>query len=106
MFEIKPNAFYSRADLAKLLEPAGVDVDTFIGRLRPRKVFHRLFFGEDLIEAMRRAPALAEREEADNVELPAPPKARRGARRKTRSKAASGSATTLDGYLHELKRKS
>ena len=61
MLEIKGHAFYTRADLSAMLEPAGVDVDTFIARLRPRKVFHRVFWGEDIIEAMRKAPSLADK---------------------------------------------
>lgn len=61
MIEIKHNALYTRADLAEMLEGYGVDVDTFIGRIRPRKVFKCLFFGEDILQALRSAPALDER---------------------------------------------
>ena len=59
MIVIEPNAFYTRSDLEDLLEGSGVNVDTFIGRLRPRKVFNRLFGGKDLLEAYERVETLA-----------------------------------------------
>ena len=61
MMEIKPNALYSRADLAKMLRDSGIDVDTFVGRLKPRKVFKALYYGADLLKALDAAPALKER---------------------------------------------
>ena len=60
MIEIRPHALYSRSDLALMLEGTGVNVDTFIGRLKPRKVFKMLFYGKDLLTALDQAPALAE----------------------------------------------
>ena len=81
MLEIKPNALYTRSDLAALLEPAGVNVDHFIGRLKPRKVFKMIWFGEDILAALRNAQALPERDENHTVaELP--PAANRGNRKK------------------------
>ncbi len=78
MIRIEPNCLYSRADLAAMLEPAGVDVDHFIARLRPRKVFKMVWLGEDLLAALRTAPALAEKPEVHEL----PPAATRGNRRR------------------------
>jgi hypothetical protein len=70
MIEIQPNALYSRSDLAAMLEGSGVDVDTFIARIKARKVFRMLWLGEDLLAAIRSAPALSDR--SDSAELPEP----------------------------------
>lgn len=77
MIEICPNALYSRADLADLLIPAGVDVDHFIARLRPRKVFKMLWLGEDILEALRKAPSFSDRSKATGIPK-APSRANRG----------------------------
>ncbi len=53
MIELKPNVLYTRADLAAMLEPAGVDVDFFIARIKARKVFKMLWLGEDILAALR-----------------------------------------------------
>lgn len=53
VIELKPNCLYSRPDLATMLEPAGVDVVTFIARLRPRRVFKMLWMGEDIPAPLR-----------------------------------------------------
>ena len=58
MFEILEDGFYTRADLQRLLEGTGVNADTFVARLRPRKVFRCHHRGADLLEAWDRAPAL------------------------------------------------
>jgi hypothetical protein len=60
MILIQRDALYTRQDLASLLEPLGIDPDTFISRLKPRKVFKRAWLGEDLLEAYRRASPLAD----------------------------------------------
>ena len=64
LIELRPHCLYTRNDLANLLSGSGLEVDTFIARLRPRKVFKLLFFGEDLIAALRTAPALSDRSDA------------------------------------------
>jgi hypothetical protein len=64
MIRIDQNALYTRSDLAALLAGSGVDVDLFIGRIKARKVFKMLWLGEDILAALRAAPALSEREEA------------------------------------------
>jgi len=61
MIRIERDALYSRADLAEMLEGFGLDVDTFIGRQRPRKVFKGLYYGRDLLAALDGAPALEQR---------------------------------------------
>ena len=64
MFKIEPDAFYSRADLAAMLEDSGVDVDLFIARLRTRKVFRCLWRGADILRAYEEATDLQDRASA------------------------------------------
>jgi len=99
MIEIKTNCLYSRSDLTDMLEPAGVDVDHFISRLRPRKVFKQLYYGADLLKALDAAPALADRPEAR--ELPAA--ANRGNKKRRGSARAARPGAKLDAYLQTLK---
>ena len=56
-----------------MLGPAGIDVDTFIGRLRPRKVFRMAWFGEDLLAALRAASPLSDSEGAESTALSSAP---------------------------------
>lgn len=58
MIEIRAHALYSRAALAELLRPIGIDVDFFISRLRPKKIFRAAWFGKDLLDALAEASAL------------------------------------------------
>lgn len=51
MFEIKPNALYSREDLERELEGI-MDVETFLQRIRPRKRYKSAWWGQDLIDAL------------------------------------------------------
>jgi hypothetical protein len=60
MIEINPNALYTRADLAAMLEGSGVQVDHFVKRLGPRKVLKTLPLSEDLLQALRCASAHGE----------------------------------------------
>jgi hypothetical protein len=62
VIRIEKDALYTRADLAAMLGPAGVDVDYFISRVKPRKFLRMVWLGEDLLAAMRAAPNLVERE--------------------------------------------
>lgn len=73
---IERDVLYTRSDLATILEPAGINVDTFLSRLGPRKVFRMVWLGEDLLEAYREAPALRD-------EKPMPPPKNRGNRKGT-----------------------
>lgn len=84
MIEFNPNTLYTRADLAALLDGSGVDVDFFIAKIKARKVFKMLWTGEDILAALRNAPALAERDEARELP-PAANRGNRGRRRKPRS---------------------
>ncbi len=95
MIKLDPLAYYTRSDLAELLGPTGVDVDTYIGRLRPRKVFRQLFWGEDLIEAQRQAKGLGEADEpvATRVKRPA---------EKRRRKKRSSDMGPLERLLGDL----
>ena len=89
--KIKPNYLYSRADLAAMLKPDKVDVDTFIARLKPRKVLRMVWFGEDILAALRSAPVLDDQAESSKpLEAPAilPPVASRG-KRKRRGRGAA-----------------
>ena len=60
MIRIDPHGLYSRSDLDKMLRPIGIDADGWIARLKPVKRFRRAWFGEDLLDAIRNAPALGE----------------------------------------------
>ena len=99
MIPIEPNTLYSRADLAVMLEPSGVDVDHFVCRLRPRKVFKMLWLGENILAVLHTAPALAERE----AEVPLPASSSRGSRKRRGSARASSPGSSLDAYLQTLK---
>jgi hypothetical protein len=66
MIVIHRDALYSRSDLASLLEPLGIDPDTFISRLKPRKVFRSAWWGADLIKAIEQAPSLPQMPPAKN----------------------------------------
>ena len=84
MIRIERDCLYSRADLSEMLNGSGIDVDTFIARLKPRKVFKALYYGADLLKALDEAPALKER----TADRKAPPKPRnKGGRRPSKSEA-------------------
>jgi hypothetical protein len=51
-FRIDPQTLYSRADLER--ELAGlVEVETFLGKLRPRAVFRGCYLGADILTALK-----------------------------------------------------
>ena len=77
MIEIKPSALYTRADLAEMLAPVGIDADGWIRLIRPVKRFRGVWFGEDLIEAIRLAPPMNEK-----LKRELPEKCKPGNRRK------------------------
>ena len=104
MIEILENGLYTRADLAELLGPLGIDADTFIGRLKPRRVFRMAWLGKHIVEAFDTAPALAERgDTSGSAGLPAAQnrgnRTRRGHARDTNGMAA------LDRLRDELRSK-
>ncbi len=53
MFKIDPNTLYSKDDIQRELGDS-LDVDTFLNRLQPRKVFKSLYRGKDLLDAWER----------------------------------------------------
>jgi hypothetical protein len=78
MFRIDPGTLYTKADLEAALSEFGGNVDVWLARVRPAKRFARAWFGEDLLEAIRRTPPLSERK--TRGDLPAP--SNRGGRRR------------------------
>lgn len=102
MFKIEENVLYSRADLAEGLAPMGVDVDHFIARLRPRKVFRMVWLGSDILKAFQTAPSLSDQD--DTPELPHP--ANRGNRTKRVGRpGANQPGAKLQAYYESLKEK-
>jgi len=81
MIRIDKDTLYSRADLISLLDGSGVDPDFFIGRLKPKKRFRMLFWGQDLLDALAATPILGESEGAADP-LPGIPGRKRGRPRK------------------------
>ncbi len=79
MFKIDPAALYSKNDLTAYLEQEGIDIDHFLFRLKCKKKFRGLWFGEDLIEALRRVSPLSDSEEktAKTVFTQTPPRTRK-----------------------------
>jgi hypothetical protein len=96
MIRIEPNALYSRSDLIEMLEPVGIDPDTFIARLRPRKVFRAVWYGRDLLAALDQAPALGDQEPATM-----PAAKNRGGGQKGRGSGRPGAE--IEAYMKELK---
>lgn len=58
MIEIKPNALYTRDDIIKMLAGFRINPDAFIARIKPVKRFRHAWWGQDLIDAIARAPRL------------------------------------------------
>jgi hypothetical protein len=103
MIKFDPHALYSRRDLIQMLEPLGIDPDAWIGRIRPKKRFRQAWFGEDLLEAIRKSPALAEKSgDGDTTAQPAAAGSR-GKRRRLRTTSEGAAGGKLDAYLQELK---
>ncbi len=69
MIEIKPNCLYSRKDLGQMLARSGVDVDFFIARLKPRKIFRMLWLGTDILDALVNASPLSARQEDAEISI-------------------------------------
>ncbi|GMV67506.1 MAG: hypothetical protein KJ050_16095 [Candidatus Omnitrophica bacterium] len=68
-FEIKPTALYSKTELEAMLQPFEIDVDHFLGRIQCPKKFRSAWLGEDLIEAIKNTPPLADRKNKDLPEV-------------------------------------
>lgn len=64
VFKIERDTLYSRAALADAL--AGlIDLDRFLMRLRPRKIFKNCYLGADLLRALDEAKPIGEDDEAE-----------------------------------------
>ena len=101
MIHLDRDGLYSRQDLAGLLAESGVDVDHFIGRIKCRKVFRMLWLGADILEAIKTAPALSEREDRADPP-PGIPGRRRGRPRKDQA-APGGGKGLIGGYFDPVK---
>jgi len=95
IFEILPNALYSRAALAERLAPLGIQVDHFTRRLRPRRVFRMAWLGADILAALASAEALRENPEEAGPAMAAPQNA--GGRRAAQSQASADQIRTAFG---------
>ncbi|MBI3736139.1 hypothetical protein HY256_06465 [Candidatus Sumerlaeota bacterium] len=74
-FKIDAATLYSRSALASALDGL-CDVDFFIARLKPKKIFRSCWLGQHLLDALLTAPAL----NGQSAELP--PQARKGGGRR------------------------
>ena len=61
MIEFWPNALYSREDLRTILAAEKMNADSFIAKIRPKKIFRALWLGKHLNDAMAAGPALSEK---------------------------------------------
>jgi len=98
MVRIDPDTLYSRADLQEALRPFGVDADTFVARIRPRRVFKAFLVGQDILNALATAPTLA-----DRCRAAAHPTTQRSRRNGGRSLARRVETPALDALRAELK---
>jgi hypothetical protein len=101
VIRIDRDTLYARQDLAELLKDSGVDVDTFIGRMKCRKVFRLLWLGADILEAIRTAPALAERDHEDRDPLAAIPGGRRRGRARKEASCDASSGKMIGRFTAE-----
>lgn len=64
MFEFKNEALYTKADLARFTDQAGLDVHHFLSRLKAPKRFKGLWWGRDILEALEKVPILGDQPQA------------------------------------------
>ena len=104
MIELKPDCLYTRDDLKAMLEPAGVDPDAFVARIKPRKVFRQVWLGSDLLTALRKAPTLAATPSSGMAPSTSTPKRRSARPRKAASPSDLAPAhPIIAAYRAELK---
>lgn len=77
MITINPHTFYTRADLLAMWQEVGLDWDALCGKLKPKKISGRGWWGKDLIEALDKAE---ETESRRKVVVPTAQTGRRGKR--------------------------
>ena len=80
---IDPDTIYTRDDLAEAVSPFGINVATFLSRLRPKKVFKSGWLGSDILEAYRNAPPLGAPCELPHTQGSRPQRSSRGKRRQS-----------------------
>ena len=80
MFEIRPNALYTRSDLEASFSEMGVDVDAFISRIKPKRISKAVYWGTDLIDAI---------DQANPIQGLSRSRSRRMPRARSRGKAAA-----------------
>lgn len=101
MFRIDSDTFYTRADLAALLKGTGVDVDTFIARVAPRKIFRFLFFGGDLLKALEDVQSLETTEGSGRLPLPGNRGPGKGSGRRSRQSSLRTVFSKVEEDCHE-----
>ena len=52
MIEFNPHCLYSREDLREMLDPLGINVNSFIAKIKPIRRFRLAYWGQDLINAV------------------------------------------------------
>ncbi len=73
-FRFDPDTYYTKADIKVFCDSVGIDVETFLARLNPRKVFKCLYKGSDLNAAYDSAIPLEDgvRRPTQPIDLPHP----------------------------------
>lgn len=78
-FVIEPTALYSKPDLAEMLQPFGIDVDHFLGRIQCVKRFRSAWLGEDLLHAIQNTTPLTAGDGKDLPEVAVSRRRKKGA---------------------------
>lgn len=60
MIRIEPDTFYTKDDLETLLQGSGVSAQTFLSRIKPKRVLRMLWKGSDLLTAWDRASEIGQ----------------------------------------------
>jgi len=100
VFEINPNALYSRADLLEGLAALGINADAWLARVRPAKRFRVAWWGADLIEAIGKAPELGEGDAGELMDAAAD--RIKGGRQAARAKGWEGQRARLKNIAREM----
>lgn len=91
-FRFDPDTYYTKPDIKAFCDSVGIDVDTFLSRLNPRKVFKGLYKGSDLNAAYDGALPLEDgRKVVQPVDLP-----------ETRKRKSKPAGKTYGGFSAEV----
>lgn len=93
MIHFLPEVLYTKADLSRLAEEAGINVDYFLARLGAAKRFKGLWWGRDLLAALERVPILGD----DSP--PSAPKPERPRRRRREAAKETGEEELIGGVF-------